>query len=163
MLLVELPPAYLSSPCGKTATRFFGQRETPPKFKAILEERGGRGRLFLFSRAPADGGRNENDRQTDIRPACCPPSADLQLPDYFFHTCAQHPREGCCSEMRESNNFTILRYSIFLILRWMDSKLFFASCYSKLFFVLRILFFSIVKKLDFSELDWIFGLDGILL
>lgn len=94
MLLVELPPAYLSSPCGKTATRFFGQRETPPKFKAILEERGGRGRLFLFSRAPADGGRNENDRQTDIRPtglvASLRRSSAARL--FFPHLCATSSR-----------------------------------------------------------------------
>lgn len=72
MLLVELPPASrVSSPCGKTATRFFGQRETPPKFKAILEEkrereRGGMGGFFcslILGPSPM-GGMRMTDRPT---------------------------------------------------------------------------------------------------
>lgn len=161
-MLVELPPASRSWPVvaqeklrhGFSANERKRERETPPKFKAILEENrgGGEGSFFVFSGASPRG-----MRMTD-RPSWLPPASSFSCQTIFSTPVrGEHRCEGCCEvaggsvdrgivERRNGNSknseiegflcrsFHHLGFD-FLILRRPDgcSKLFFLSSFSYYF------------------------------
>lgn len=156
MLLVELPPAYLSSPCGKTATRFFGQRETPRSSRPSSKKREGEAFFVLSSSGPR---WQERERPTDRHTRLAnTPSADLQICQTIFSTPVRSILErGGERRKLGSKNFTI---KIFCFQRF---NLFQFQGFNHRF----ILKFGIIfRSPDFFCCSWeigFFGLDGIFL